>query len=192
MGANKITMNTEKFEKDFVLEIDGVEFTLEELVNIKKESSPLEFNEENIRKIAEECFNNYTWYKYILKQYENTEMRYRKDINKNNFIDDVVKGCIDGKVMHLTREWHRGISKSHFIKRMAKEFNLPIFSPVFSEYNNFKYDNNRIYTNIDQLKGIKFDKILADECSVEMVNKIRRMGIKPIGFTCTYKNYELI
>lgn len=186
---NKITMNTEEFENDFVLEIDGVKFTLEELIKIKEENNPLEFNEDNIRKIAEKCFNNYIWYKYILEQYKNTEIKYRKDIDRNNFIDDVVRGCIDGKVVHLTKEWHIGMSKSHFIDEMSRIFKIP----VFREYKNQCVNNCYIYyTHVDQLKGIGFDKVLVDECNIETVNKIRKMGIIPIGFACTYKNYELI
>lgn len=183
---NKITMNTEDFGNDFVLEIDGVKFTLEELIKIK-ENNPLEFNEDNIRKIADKCFTANKWRMYILKQFHNTEVTYRKNINRNNFIDDIVRGCIDGNVMHLTKEWHRGISKSHFINEMSRLFEIP----VFREHKYIVCGDN-CYTNTNQLRGCRFDKILVDECSVETVNKIRKMGITPIGFACTYKNYELI
>ena len=189
MKINKVTMNTKEFRKDFILEIDGVEFTLEELINIKKGNNSLEFNEDNVRKIAEKCFTNDIWYKYILVQYKNTGIEHRRDVNKDNFIDDVVRACVDGKVVHLTKEWHRGMSKSHFIDEMSRIFKIP----VFREYKNQCVNNCYIYyTHVDQLKGIGFDKVLVDECNIETVNKIRKMGITPIGFACTYKKYELI
>lgn len=176
MKFNKLTMDTKDLGKDFILGIDGMEFTLEELINIKKENEPLEFNEDNIRKIAEKCFTVDKW-----------KMRDRMNIGIECFIDDVVGGCIDGNVVHLTKEWHRGISKSHFIDEISRIFKIP----VFREYKFITFGDN-CYTSTNQLKGYRFDKILVDECSVETVNKIRKMGITPIGFACTYKNYELI
>lgn len=185
--TNKITMNTEEFGNDFVLEIDGVKFTLEELIKIKEENNPSEFNEYNIRKIAEECFNENRWTLYRLKQFNDTEINNRRGMDRKEFIDNVVKGFKDGKMIHLTKEWHRGISKSRFIETMSRVFDIPIFR----EYKNIECGYN-CYTHVNQLKGSIFDKILVDECSVKTANKIRRMGITPIGFACTYENYELI
>lgn len=149
---------------------------------------PLEFNRGNIKDIAEESFDETNWNSYTLKQFSDTEVIIRKNMDRNTFIDYVVQGCVDEKVVHLTREWHRGIAKTYFIKNMAEKFNLPIFV----KYKSPEYNNNKVYTNIDQLIGVRFNKILVDECDKETVAKLRKMGIAPIGFACTYQNYELI
>lgn len=162
-----------------------VELNLDDTIKL---SACTEFNERNIRELANKCFSKDMWCLYKLKQFNDTEMNHRSNMNREEFIDNVVKGCVDGKVMHLTREWHRGISKSYFINELAKMFEIPIFR----EFKGWHGKDDDIYTHINQLRDLRIDKILVDECSVETVEKIRNMGIKPIGFACTYKNYELI
>lgn len=190
MSNYKIKLNNElKDYKCKLIFANNLSITVQiELDNTLKFEIPLDYDEYNIRNIAEASFTKDIWNSYTLKQFKDTEVQIRKTMDRDIFIDYVVRGCVDEKVIHLTREWHRGIAKSYFIKNMAEGFDLPIFS----KYKNPKYNNNKVYTNIDQLRDVKFNKILVDECDIDTVNKIRKMNIKPIGFACTYQNYELI
>lgn len=190
MSKCRISLNNDLKDYDCKLTFtNNLSITVQiELDNTLKFEIPLDYNEYNIRNIAEASFTKGIWNSYTLKQFKDTEVQIRKTMDRDIFIDYVVQGCVDEKVIHLTREWHRGIAKSYFIRNMAENFDLPIFS----KYNNKKYNNNKVYTNTDQLRGVKFNKILVDECDIDTINKIRKMNIKPIGFACTYQNYELI
>ena len=190
MSSYKIKLNNDLKDSKCKLKFtNNLSITVQiEPDNTLKFETPWDYNEYNIRNIAEASFTKGIWDSYTLKQFKDVEVQIRKTMDRNTFIDYVVHGCVDEKVMHLTREWHRGIAKTYFIKNMAEKFNLPIFV----KYKSPEYNNNKVYTNTDQLIGVRFNKILVDECDKETVVKLRKMGITPIGFACTYQNYELI
>lgn len=172
-----------KLNDNEIIKINGKEFKVEDILNLKY--NQLEFNEENIREIAKRCIGDAwvdEWYTFGGE----VSPRY---IDKETFMNEIIENILWGGVMCLTtRDWHRGIGKSYFIKEISKAFNIPVLR-------SHEYSDEEIecYTNVNRFIGHKLGmKVLVDETDVETVSKLREMGMKPIGFACTYKNYEII
>lgn len=154
---------------------------------------PLEFNEENIRGIADESFLESLWNMESFSCDCRDIFKGRERLKREDFIKTVVDGCLNSKVIHLSfDEWHRGISKSHFISKMSSEFKIPVVYKFDSHIKIHEKDCYKVY-KFNKLIGIKPCKILIDEgFTFEEVRKLRNQGFEVLGFINTCGRYNLI
>lgn len=153
----------------------------------------LDFNEENIREIAEESFLESLWDMEGFSCDCRNIVKGREKLKREEFIKTMVDGCLNGKIMHLSfDEWHRGISKSHFINKMSSEFKIPVVCKFDSHIKIHEKDCYKVY-KYNNLIGIRPCKILIDEgFTFEEIRKMRNQGFEVLGFINTCGRYNLI
>ena len=150
---------------------------------ITNKFNTVELVEEEIKRIANESFITEC-------SYENTYIQQRTNLNmdykKDNLVADITHALQNDKTFMCD---FRGVGKSVFLGRIAKQFNLPIVVKNIKPVAYADYDKAYRFSE-DNLYGLDMDKtIIVDDLTLEDVEKMRNMGFKVAGFIRNVKFY---
>lgn len=151
----------------------------------------LEFNEENVRRIADKCITSELWEVPKGELYD--YYKERRDINRKEFVSGLVYCITHNKVMHLTDDkWHRGIGKTHFINEISKTFKIPV---IYRLKTSKRLHENKVFKSylLSEIEEVNPCTVLVDDLiSIQDINKLRKLGFEVIGFTRSFGRYNFL
>lgn len=108
---------------------------------------------------------------------------------KEKFIEEISRAFEENGVLFLEGStWHRCIGKTTFLKEVAKEYGFYIITRFVS-----KRDDNGVKMipinndgALSALRTTNHKYVLCDELEVKDIQKLRELGLIPLGFATRY------
>lgn len=153
----------------------------------------------SIKNIVSECFPKENWEMKDWKE-DVKNMINRKDLDRDLFMETLVKAFDKNKIMKLRGRWHRGIGKTIFLIEVAEEYRVPLLVDTEWQVNLIKSSRKDI--EVYSLRNVDFDEIKSKYILLDLLhcddNKvleiIKSSNLIPLGFISSteFPKYELI